>query len=104
MLGIKAQSRSEGKELSEEDAGFPLSRSPGEIPREAVVVGGGIAGLACAVALSDNGVRVTLIERDSILGGRAASWPDERTGDAVDIGPHVVHTEYRNFLALLDRL
>lgn len=71
---------------------------------DVIVIGGGLAGLACAVALSDRGRRVTVLERSPRLGGRAASWADPVTGDSVDIGPHVLHTEYRNLLALLDRL
>ena len=72
--------------------------------RHAVIVGGGLAGLACAVALGDAGLRVTLVERDKRLGGRASSWSDARTGDTIDLGPHVLHSEYRNMLAFLRRL
>ncbi|TFW01794.1 FAD-dependent oxidoreductase, partial [Oxalobacteraceae bacterium OM1] len=71
---------------------------------DVVVVGGGLAGLACAVALADKGMRVTVLERHERLGGRAGCWRDEVTGDMVDIGPHVVHSEYRNMLAFLERL
>jgi 15-cis-phytoene desaturase len=45
-----------------------------------------------------------VLEGEPRLGGRATSWLDRATGDTVDIGPHVVHSEYRNFLALLERL
>jgi 15-cis-phytoene desaturase len=38
------------------------------------------------------------------LGGRAQSWTDARTGDAIDLGPHILLTEYSNMLALLDSL
>ncbi len=72
--------------------------------RHALIVGGGLAGLACAVALGDAGLRVTLLEREKRLGGRARSWTDARTGDAIDLGPHVLHSEYRNMLAFLRRL
>ena len=72
-------------------------------PREAIVVGGGIAGLSCAVALAEHGVACTLLEASAELGGRARSWVDDKTGDTVDIGPHVLHSEYRNFPALLAR-
>jgi hypothetical protein len=68
------------------------------------IVGGGLAGLACGVALADAGLRVTLIERSRELGGRARSWADPVTGDTIDLGPHVVHSEYRNMLAFLERL
>ena len=39
-----------------------------------VVVGGGLAGLACAYELSQRGFAVTLLERDPQLGGKIASW------------------------------
>jgi 15-cis-phytoene desaturase len=72
--------------------------------RHVVIVGGGLAGLACAVALGDAGLRVTLIERGRSLGGRARSWVDAASGDTIDLGPHVLHSEYRNMLAFLERL
>jgi 15-cis-phytoene desaturase len=71
---------------------------------EVIIIGGGLSGLSCAVALSDRGQKVTVIEASDHLGGRAASWPDPETGDTVDIGPHVFHTEYRNMLAFLERM
>jgi squalene-associated FAD-dependent desaturase len=69
-----------------------------------VVVGGGLAGLSCAVALAERGLAVTVIESDERLGGRASSWRDEETGDTVDIGPHIFHSEYHNMLGFLERL
>src|SRR5438128_1758955 len=71
---------------------------------DSVIVGGVLAGLACAVALAENGLRPVVFERASQLGGRARSWTHAPSGDVVDIGPHVVHSEYANFLALLARL
>ncbi|HEY0845861.1 MAG TPA: FAD-dependent oxidoreductase [Noviherbaspirillum sp.] len=71
---------------------------------DVLIIGGGLAGLSAAVALADNGLQVIVIERDNCLGGRARSRVDALTGDTIDIGPHVVHSEYRNMLALLDRL
>lgn len=71
---------------------------------DAIVIGAGVAGLSCALALADRGLRVTVLEADATPGGRACSWTDAATGDRVDIGPHIVLSEYRNFLALLDRL
>jgi len=44
------------------------------IGRTAVVIGGGVAGLACAALLARDGYRVTLLEQNAEFGGRAASW------------------------------
>jgi 15-cis-phytoene desaturase len=71
---------------------------------QVVVVGGGLAGLSCAVALADQGLKVTVLEAAPGLGGRASSWTHAATGDMVDIGPHIVHSEYHNMLAFLERL
>jgi squalene-associated FAD-dependent desaturase len=71
---------------------------------QVVVIGGGLAGLSCAVALADQGLRVTLLEAAPGLGGRASSWAETSTGDVVDIGPHIFHSEYHNMLAFLERL
>jgi squalene-associated FAD-dependent desaturase len=70
---------------------------------DVLVVGGGVAGLSCAVALSDAGLRTIVLEGSGAPGGRARSWIDHASGDAVDIGPHVVHSEYANFLKFLER-
>lgn len=69
-----------------------------------LVVGGGVAGLSCAVALADAGLRVMVLDAAARLGGRASSAPDATTGDEVDIGPHVLTSEHRHFMALLERL
>lgn len=71
---------------------------------EVIIAGGGIAGLAAAVALTDAGYRVRVFEAGRMPGGRALSLHDETRGDAVDIGPHVLTSEHRNMLALLGRL
>ena len=74
---------------------------PADESADVVVAGGGLAGLACAATLADRGLRVQVFERSGWLGGRASSWLDPGRGQRVDIGPHVVSTEHRNFLALL---
>ncbi|MFF6779367.1 hydroxysqualene dehydroxylase HpnE [Streptomyces sp. NPDC012510] len=69
----------------------------------AVVVGGGLAGIAAALSLADAGVRVTLVEGRPRLGGLACSF---RRGDlTVDNGQHVYLrccTAYRWFLDRVD--
>jgi squalene-associated FAD-dependent desaturase len=71
---------------------------------DVVIVGGGLAGIGCAVALRESGLRVSIFESAHVLGGRACSWTDAHTGDVIDLGPHIVLTEHRNMLALLDVL
>ncbi len=69
--------------------------------RDVVVVGGGFAGLAAAVALAERGFRVTVVEKRSRLGGRASSYVDQTTGETVDNGQHVFLRAYRATLRFL---
>ncbi len=55
---------------------------------QVVVVGGGIAGLAASVALSQSGVRVSLLEKSPRLGGRATSYVLP-TGEHIDNCQHI---------------
>lgn len=68
------------------------------------MVGGGIAGLACALRLAEQGVSVTVLETRKKLGGRATSFRDVRSGEVLDNCQHVVLgccTNYMDFLARL---
>jgi len=53
------------------------------------IVGGGLAGLAVAVALCERGLRVALFEARRRLGGRAGSFRDPRSGQQLDRCQHV---------------
>jgi squalene-associated FAD-dependent desaturase len=55
----------------------------------ALVIGGGLAGLAAASALAPRGFRVTVLESRNRLGGRAGSFTDATTGQLVDACQHV---------------
>ncbi len=55
-----------------------------------IVIGGGLAGLAGAVALADAGFQVELYERRPILGGRASSFIHPSSGERVDNCQHVL--------------
>ena len=67
-----------------------------------IVVGGGLAGIAAALACADAGARVRLLEARPRLGG--ATWSTRRDGLAVDNGQHVFLrccTAYRGLLRRL---
>ncbi len=56
---------------------------------DAVVIGGGIAGLAAAHLLLTHGHQVTLLERGPQLGGLLAGHTDPTTGNGFDWGTHL---------------
>lgn len=72
-----------------------------QAPRMAVI-GGGWAGLACAVELAAAGMPVTLFEAAKQLGGRArrVDWD----GIAIDNGQHILIGAYRETLRLMARV
>ncbi|MGH7986475.1 MAG: hydroxysqualene dehydroxylase HpnE [Candidatus Binataceae bacterium] len=72
--------------------------------KDVVIIGGGFAGLSAAVALSDKGFRVALLEGKPALGGRAYSFTDPETGDFVDNGQHVLMGCYRETLGFLGKI
>ncbi|HEY9300694.1 MAG TPA: FAD-dependent oxidoreductase, partial [Phormidium sp.] len=59
-------------------------------PISVTVVGGGLAGLACAYELSQRGFQVTLLEKSPQLGGKIASWPIQ-VGDESFMMEHGFH-------------
>ena len=83
----------------------PASRRRDDARHRVVVVGGGIAGLAAATALAERGVRVTLLESTSHLGGRVAAWPVEVDGEeqVMSRGFHAFFRQYYNLRGLLRR-
>jgi squalene-associated FAD-dependent desaturase len=56
---------------------------------DVLIVGGGLAGLAAASALAEQGLRVTLLESRNRLGGRAGSFVDSASQQLVDACQHV---------------
>jgi isorenieratene synthase len=75
-------------------------------PARVAVVGGGIAGIAAALALAERGVRVQLLEREQQLGGRLRGWPTTLAdGSTVTMsrGFHAFFRQYYNLRALLRR-
>ncbi|MFJ3384478.1 MULTISPECIES: phytoene desaturase family protein [unclassified Curtobacterium] len=79
-----------------------VQQSTRKVPvRRAVVIGGGISGLASAALLARDGFAVTVLEQRSQLGGRAGSW--ERDGFRFDTGPswYLMPEVFDHFFRLL---
>lgn len=70
----------------------------------ALIIGGGLAGMACAIRLAEHNIPVTLLETRKKLGGRATSFQDVRSGRWLDNCQHVVLGCCTNYLDLLGRL
>ncbi len=74
------------------------------MPRVAVI-GGGLAGLASAVALGSAGFEVDIYEARNFLGGRATSWPvGGEDGEMIDNCQHILLRCCANLLDLYTRL
>ena len=71
-----------------------------------VVIGGGLAGLACAYELSQRGFAVTLLEKSPNLGGKIASWEIEVAGEKfrMEHGFHGFFPQYYNLNSLVQEL
>ncbi|MBD2056927.1 FAD-dependent oxidoreductase [Oculatella sp. FACHB-28] len=75
-------------------------------PKSVAVVGGGLAGLACAYELSQRGFAVTLLERSAQLGGKVASW-EIQVGDQTLMMEHGFHgffPQYYNLKGLVQEI
>lgn len=70
----------------------------------AVVVGGGLAGIAAAVQLAGHGVAVTVVEARRRLGGRATSFEDPHRGRILDNCQHVLMGCCTNLIDLYRKL
>lgn len=71
--------------------------------RRVGVVGGGVAGLAAACALAQDGYSVELFERRPYVGGRASSYQHPGVGEVIDNCQHIVLGCCTNILDLLRR-
>jgi squalene-associated FAD-dependent desaturase len=70
----------------------------------AVVIGGGLSGLAAAANLAAQGLPVILFEQKPHLGGRAYSFVETTTGETVDNGQHVLIRGYVATMRLLETI
>ncbi|NET60685.1 MAG: FAD-dependent oxidoreductase [Symploca sp. SIO2E6] len=74
--------------------------------KKVVVVGAGLAGLACAYELSQRGFIVTLLERSPQLGGKIASWSIQvgEENFMMEHGFHGFFPQYYNLKSLVEEL
>jgi len=74
--------------------------------KSVVVVGAGLAGLACAYELCQRGFKVTLLERSPQLGGKVASWPIQVGNETfmMEHGFHGFFPQYYNLKSLVEEL
>lgn len=81
--------------------------------KSVLLVGGGLSGLITGAELIDRGFNVTIIEKNSSLGGRLRAWRDTSFGEPSDAsdwpghpvehGTHIVFNFYKNFRDMLAR-
>jgi hydroxysqualene dehydroxylase len=71
---------------------------------DAIVIGGGFAGLSAATRLTERGARVMVLEARPTLGGRATAFTDPVAGERVDNGQHVLFGCYRETQRFLERI
>lgn len=83
---------------------FPESPAAHRPGATVAVIGGGLAGLAAACALSESGFKVTLFERRPFLGGRASSYEHYGTGEIVDNCQHVLFGLCTNLIAFYRKI
>jgi oxygen-dependent protoporphyrinogen oxidase len=69
---------------------------------KAIVVGGGLAGISAALALTDSGHDVTLLEHEAQLGGNARS--EVNAGRVLELGPNSFAGHHDDLWHLLERL
>jgi protoporphyrinogen oxidase len=68
--------------------------------KDVAIVGCGVAGLTCALRLSERGYNVTLYEKTPVLGGNLSSEPGN--GMYYDVYPHLFCDWYVNFWQILE--
>ncbi len=66
------------------------------------IIGGGLAGLATALALTEAGQRVVIYEAGPACGGRARSYFDRELGCRIDNGNHLLLSGNRAAMRYLD--
>ncbi|MBC8041986.1 MAG: FAD-dependent oxidoreductase [Rhizobacter sp.] len=71
--------------------------------KSVLILGGGLAGLAAAKKLVDNGFQVEVLEKRNLFGGKVSSWKDS-DGDSVETGLHCFFGAYVDLYDLMREL
>ncbi|MBU2444549.1 MAG: hydroxysqualene dehydroxylase HpnE [Bacteroidetes bacterium] len=66
------------------------------------VIGGGVAGLSAAVFLANKKFKVTLLEKNNKLGGRACSYYDKTLECSFDNGQHLLIGGYKSTISFFE--
>ena len=77
-----------------------MRRIAREIDAEVVVIGAGMAGLTCARALAERGVKVLVLEARERVGGRIATVRNGN-GEPIELGAEFVHGRPAELMALI---
>merc|ERR1719409_2149599 len=67
------------------------------------VIGGGLAGMICAMDLADAGHEVEIFEGRPFVGGKVSSWQD-KDGNHIEMGLHVFFGCYYNLFGIMQRV
>jgi carotenoid phi-ring synthase / carotenoid chi-ring synthase len=105
LLGYSRFSKPEPAIFQQDSLDLPrLLNAPN--PKTVVVVGAGLAGLACAYELSQRGFAVTLLEKSPQLGGKIASWPIPVGNETfmMEHGFHGFFPQYYNLKSVVKEL
>lgn len=70
--------------------------------QDAIIIGSGLAGLACGLDLVEKGAAVSILEASQVVGGRTSSWNQD--GMLVESGLHKFLGIYRALPELLTRV
>ncbi|ARM30510.1 FAD-dependent oxidoreductase [Prosthecochloris sp. HL-130-GSB] len=75
-----------------------------EVPKKAVVIGGGLAGMSAAMELAKRNFEVTLVEESADMGGKLTGWDVDALGERfpVEHGFHGYFDQYYNLNELFD--
>ena len=70
---------------------------------DVLIIGAGVAGLACAEVLSDAGLSVLIVEARDRVGGRILTQYDKKDGFPIELGAEFVHGEHPELIKRIER-